>query len=167
MLPAGSAYRYWDKGSVVAGWAASGFDDSGWATGTAPLGYGDAYIVTTLGYGPNAGSKYITTWFRKTFDVEDAASVTAATLELEVDDGAVVYVNGTEWARYNMPGGTVTADTLASSIVEGPQEGSFLAFTVDPALLANGKNVLAIELHQSIANSSDLGIDARVTLQVN
>ena len=166
-LPEGSTYRYWDKGSVAAGWSGSGFDDNAWSTGTAPLGYGDAYVVTTVGFGPNAGSKYISTWFRTSFDVASAAAVTTATIELNVDDGALVFLNGAEWVRWNMPDGATTPDTLASGIVDGAQEGQFIGFDVDPSLLVSGKNVLAIELHQAVANSSDLGIDARVTLDLN
>ncbi len=51
--------------------------------------------------------------------------------------------------------------------MDGPQEGTFTPFAVDPSLLVNGKNVLAIEVHQAVANSSDLGIDARITLVQN
>ena len=166
-LPEGSLYRYRDTGSVAAGWSGSGFDDSAWATGTAPLGFGDAYIVTTVGFGPNPDSKYISTWFRTTFDVASAAAVTTATLELTVDDGAIVFLNGTEWVRSNLPNGAITPSTLALSIVDGAQEGEFLAFDVDPSLLVDGQNVLAIEVHQAVSNSSDLGIDARVTLNLN
>ena len=82
-------------------------------------------------------------------------------------DGAIVFLNGTEWVRSNLPNGAITPSTLALSIVDGAQEGEFLAFDVDPSLLVDGQNVLAIELHQSEANSSDLGIDARVTLNLN
>jgi hypothetical protein len=165
-LPDGSTYRYWDKGSVPANWSDPGFDDSGWATGAAPLGYGDAHIVTDVAYGPNANSKYITTWFRTTFDVMNAASVSAATLELMRDDGAMAFLNGTEVARSNLPNGAITSNTLASNLVQNAgQETMFFAFTVDPTALVEGTNVLAIEVHQAVADSSDLGIDARVTLE--
>ena len=167
VLPEGSTYRYWDQGSVAPTWTGSGFDDSAWPTGTAPLGYGDGYIVTTVGFGPNPGAKYISTWFRTSFQVENAAAVTKALIELEVDDGAIVFLNGTEWVRWNMPNGAVDASTLASGIVDGAQEGQFIGFDVSPSLIVEGKNVLAIELHQAVANSSDLGIDARITLDLN
>jgi len=167
VLPEASTYRYWDQGSVAGSWSASGFDDSTWPTGTAPLGYGDAYIVTTVGYGPNPGAKYISTWFRTSFEVADAAAVTTATIELNVDDGALVFLNGTEWVRWNLPEGAITPSTLASGLVDGFQEDQFIGFAVDPALLVSGKNVLAIEVHQAVQNSSDLGIDARVTLNLN
>jgi hypothetical protein len=118
-----------------------------------------------VGFGGNPNSKYITTWFRTTFDVTNVASVMSATLELMRDDGARAFVNGAEAARTNMPNGAIDTDTLASDIVDGGEETIFFAFVLDPALLAEGQNSLAIEVHQAVDNSSDLGIDARITLQ--
>lgn len=167
VLPEGSVYRYWDQGTVASGWDESGFSDAMWPTGTAPLGYGDFYIVTNVGYGPSQQSKYISTWFRTTFDVANKDAVTAATLELNVDDGAVVFLNGNEWVRWNMPDGAVMTSTLASNIVDGGAENTFIGFTVDPSMLVTGENVLAVEVHQAVANSSDLGFDARLILTQN
>ena len=167
VLPEESVYRYWDQGSVAPGWFNPAFDDSMWPSGPAPLGFGDPYIVTTVGFGPNPDSKYVSTWFRTTFDVPNAAAVLTATIELKVDDGAVVLLNGNEWVRWNMPNGAISQSTLASSIIEAADEGFFIPFDVNPSLLVDGENVLAIEVHQAILNSTDLGIDSRITLLVN
>jgi hypothetical protein len=164
-LPEGSSYFFWDNGSVAANWFDPAFDDSNWEKGLAPLGFGDPHIVTTVGFGPNPQSKFITTWFRTAFNVMNAASVTGATLELLRDDGARVFLNGVEAARSNMPNGAINDSTLASNIVDGNQEDNFIALPVDPALFVEGQNVLAIEVHQAVANSSDLGIDARIILE--
>ncbi|HZF49007.1 MAG TPA: beta galactosidase jelly roll domain-containing protein [Polyangiaceae bacterium] len=164
-LPEASLYSYWDKGSVAANWSEPGFDDSGWPMGAAPLGYGDPHIATQVSFGPNQGSKYITTWFRTTFDVKNAASVSWVTLELLRDDGARAFLNGVEVARSNMPDGSITPATEALNAVQGAEETTFHTFTVDPALLVEGPNRLAIEVHQASDNSSDLGMDARVTLE--
>jgi hypothetical protein len=162
-LPEGSTYKYWDMG-VLPGpnWTTPGFVDAAWASGPAPLGYGDPHIVTTVGYGASAQAKYITTWFRTSFEVK--GPVSAAKVEILRDDGAVAYINGTEVARSNMPAGAISANTLASGI--SPDETSFFSFPVDPAILVEGSNVLAVEVHQAAANSSDLGFDARVTIEV-
>jgi hypothetical protein len=164
-LPEGSSYLFWDNGSVAANWFDPAFDDSNWEKGFAPLGFGDPHIVTTVGFGPNPQSKFITTWFRTTFNVMNAASVVGATLELMRDDGARVFLNGAEAARSNMPNGAINDGTLASNIVENNQEELFFSLPLDPALFVEGQNVLAIEVHQAVANSSDLGIDARVILE--
>ena len=51
------------------------FNDSGWSTGPAELGYGDAPEgrpeATVVSFGPNAGAKYITTYFRRAFTVSN------------------------------------------------------------------------------------------------
>ena len=80
------------------------------------------------------------------------------------DDGAVVYLNGSEVFRNNMPAGTVLYNTLAVDAVGGTNEDLFLTADIDPARLRTGENVVAVELHQANGSSSDtvfdLGLDA-------
>lgn len=167
-LPEGSMWKYWDNGLLPdPNWTAPAYLDIAWESGAAPLGYGsDPHIVTVVGYGPNAQSKYITTWFRTAFNVMGAKEISAAKIEILRDDGAVAYLNGTEVARSNMPAGAIMTNTLASGIVDGAEETTWFSFPIDPALFVEGSNVLAVEVHQSVANSSDLGLDARVTIEV-
>ena len=93
----GSIWAYDDQGEAAAGWTDAGFDDSGWALGDAPLGYGDPHIVTTIDFGPNPDQKRTTSYFRTTFEV--SGSLVSAELGLMRDDGAVVYLNGVEAVR--------------------------------------------------------------------
>jgi len=72
------------------------------------------------------------------------------------DDGAVVYLNGREVFRSNMPSGTISPGTLASSTVGGTDESTLYEADLDPGWLVTGRNVMAVELHQSDAASSDL-----------
>lgn len=66
LVPAGSVWKYLDNGTDQGtAWRGTGFDDSAWASGPAPLGYGDP-VSTTVNYGPDPNNKYITTYFRKT-----------------------------------------------------------------------------------------------------
>ena len=163
LVAQGATWRYLDDGSDQGtAWRQEGFDDSAWAAGPAQLGYGDGDEATLLSYGPDSSNKYTTTWFRKTFDVADAATLTGLTLELLRDDGAVVWLNGVEVARTNMPAGTVTSATRASSAIGGANESTFLQFTLDPATLHTGTNTLAVEIHQASATSSDISFDLRL-----
>jgi hypothetical protein len=156
LVAAGSTWRFHDLGADLGtGWRALGYDDSSWSTGAAPLGYGDP-MATTVGFGLDAARKHITTYFRRSFTATHGFS--ALVLNLRRDDGAVVYVNGTEVARSNMPVGTVTAATLAARAVAGADEITAFAIPVTAALY-NGVNVVAVELHQSDLGSSDLGFD--------
>ncbi len=75
------------------------------------------------------------------------------------DDGEVVYLNGTEVYRTNMPTGSINYLTLASSTVVGTEEDIFHETSVDPGLLVNGTNVLAVEIHQINLTSSDISFD--------
>jgi len=156
----GSVWRYLDDGSSQgAAWRAPGFDDSAWQSGPAQLGYGDGDEATVVSYGPDPNNKYITTYFRHSFTIADASQFTHLALRLLRDDGAVVYLNGTEVARDNMPAGAVNYQTTALSAVGGSDEDRFFEFTVSPSLLVDGPNVLAVEIHQSSGHSSDISFD--------
>lgn len=108
LLPAGSTWKYLDNGSNQGtAWRASAFDDSSWAQGPAQLGYGDGDEATVVSFGPTSTAKYITTYFRKSISVANPAAFTSLTLRARRDDGIVVYINGVEVWRDNMPTGTV------------------------------------------------------------
>ena len=78
------------------------------------------------------------------------------------DDGAVAYLNGREIHRSNLPQGNVRHDTFASLTVGGNEESAFHPFTFDPALLVEGKNVIAVEVHQTSRTSSDISFDFKL-----
>jgi hypothetical protein len=164
-IPTGSAWRYLDTGTTpaVAWRGGTSFDDSTWKNNNAQLGYGDGDETTVVGFGPDANNKYITTYFRKTFNVADRNAITALNLRLLRDDGAVVYLNGTEVFRTNMPTGTITGTTLASTAIGGADETTFILGSLSTAGLLNGTNTLAVELHQSAGNSSDISFDLELT----
>ena len=159
LVPRGSVWKYLDNGSDQGtAWQGTNFNDSGWASGPARLGYGGDGEVTAVNYGPDINNKYITTYFRKTFAVLNPSAFTTLNLNLLRDDGAVVYLNGTEIRRDNMPTGTITYTTLASSTIGGTDEQTFFPSTV-ANLLLNGNNLLAVEVHQAATNSSDISLD--------
>ena len=168
-INAGSTWKYLDNGTDQGtAWKESEFDDSAWAAGPAELGYGDASEgrpeTTVVNCGPNAPTcttnNFMTTYFRKEFNVPDASIYSGLNLNLLRDDGAVVYLNGTEIWRTNMPTGTVTYTTPASAAITAADETIFVS---PPAVLANtlvdGTNVLAVEIHQSSATSTDISFD--------
>lgn len=166
-VPTNSNWKYRDNGvDLGSSWRASNFNDSAWASGNAELGYGDNDEATVVSYGPDANNKYITTYFRKSFTVADVSAVSGLTLRLKRDDGAVVYINGVEATRSNMPTGAITAATLAASAVGGADEATFYSFSINPGLLVNGNNVIAIEVHQSSASSSDVSFDAELKMTI-
>jgi hypothetical protein len=160
----GAIWKYNDKGLNL-GTPADGaawfghvdYDDGPWAQGASQLGYGDGdeSPTGTVGYGGNSGNKYVTTYFRHEFTITDASRYTTLTLRFLRDDGGVVYLNGEEAFRSNMPDGEITYLTRASSGLGNPEESTFYEYPVNPARLLNGRNVLAVEIHQYSGKEPD------------
>jgi len=157
-------WKYLDDGSDQGtAWRESGFVDTAWAIGTAELGYGDGIEGaegTEVGFGGNASEKYITTYFRKQFNVTNAANINGLLLGLRRDDGAVVYLNGTEIWRSGMPTGVISSTTLATNGSGGADETTFhMKSDVPVNLLLEGTNTIAVEVHQTLQTSSDISFD--------
>lgn len=165
LIGEGASWQYLDNGSnQSAAWSKLGFDDSGWKTGKAPFGYGDGDETTQIDFGANANAKHVTTYFRRVFMVNRHDTIPALSLQLLRDDGAVVYLNGQEILRDNMPASPVAIghQTQASSVVDGHDEHHFYPFEIDPAGLIEGANLLAVEVHQANRTSSDLRFDLKL-----
>jgi hypothetical protein len=152
-------WKYLDTGvDQGTAWRATGFNDTAWSSGQAELGYGDGDETTVISFGPNSAAKYITSYFRKSFTVANPNSIAALTMRVRRDDGIVVYLNGTEVARDNLPTGTISFSTSAPTAA--PDEGNtWLTFSVPANLLVAGANVIAAEVHQNGGGSSDLTFD--------
>ena len=157
-----SSWKYLANGSNQGtAWRATAFNDATWPTGTAAFGYGTSGITTTVSFGNNNKKKYITTYFRKTISIADASLFNSFTLNLKRDDGAVVYINGTERFRSNMPTGTISFNTKASS--EATDNGtSIQTTTLSAGSLVTGTNVIAVEIHQAANNGPDLFFDLQL-----
>jgi hypothetical protein len=164
-------WRYYDQDStlVPTNWASPTFDDSGWSTGDAMLGYesaGDPSLPdfsTLIGFGPNINNKYLSAYFRRAFVVTNASEIMNAAIGLRRDDGAVVYLNGIEVARNNMPGGTIGPTTQATSKSGGDLNDHYFQHIFDPALLLQGTNLMAVRVHQEKVDSPDMRFDLELT----
>ncbi len=168
IIPYGASWKYLDNGTNQGtAWKNVGFSDSGWKSGAAQLGYGDGDEATVVGYGSNANSKFITTYFRTTFNVSNPASFSGYTINVRRDDGIVVYINGTEVFRDNMPAGTISYTTLSSTNC-ADDGGSIETKTLTPAgsAIVSGANTIAVEIHQTGGTSSDISFDLQLTAAV-
>ncbi|MDA0812198.1 MAG: lamin tail domain-containing protein [Verrucomicrobia bacterium] len=113
---------------------------------------------------PALNDPYATTYYFETdipFDADTAARVDHLLLSHLVDDGLVVYVNGTEVLRYNMPTGAVTFDTLAIDNIEATWIEDIRIPATD---LMAGPNRVSVELHQARPGSSDVVFGARLKM---
>ncbi|MDA0813407.1 MAG: lamin tail domain-containing protein, partial [Verrucomicrobia bacterium] len=160
----GAEWRFHDSGeNLGVAWRNPGYDDSQWSSGRGQLGYGERDETTVVSTGPDPFLKNPTTYFRRNFDVADAAAVTDLNLELLRDDGAVVYLNGTEILRDDMPEGAITFDSLAVDGASGSSESTFFSFELPLGAIVTGRNVLAVEIHQESVGSSDMSFDLGLT----
>ena len=156
----GATWRYLDDGSDQGtAWRSSGFDDAGWASGPAELGYGDGDEATVIEDGPN-DNRYPTSYFRRTFEIENLAEVTSLQMRTKYDDGIAVFVNGTEVARENL-----ADDAEFDTYADGSRrpENAFSDFTISTSALVSGTNTIAVEVHQHEPDSSDVSFDMELT----
>ncbi len=168
LLPTGAVWKYLDDGSDQGtNWSALVFDDRSWKSGPAELGYGDAMKgrpeATQISYGSNPTNKWVTYYFRHTFNVTQADDLQGLTLNLLRDDGAVVYLNGTEVFRSNMPEGPINYLTPAANAVAGVEETTYFSKVVEADAVRDGTNILAAEVHQASRDSPDLSFDVVFT----
>ena len=153
-IDGGASWRFLrGSGTVPASWKLTDFDDSAWELGPASIGYGDGDDLTELA---DMEDGYLAIFCRKSFQVADPALLDQLMLSVLYDDGLVAYLNGVEVGRANMPAGTPTAATEASSGIEP----SIAQIKVPASRLRTGKNVLAVSVHNSDLGSSDLTFSA-------
>jgi len=150
-------------------WNQPTYDDTAWTTATAPVGYGETGLGTTLTVGKPSGGANQVTCFRKTFTVPDPSLVYQLAAELNADDGAVIWINGQQAVRCNMPyepvaiSFTSRATGALDGVGDGEAENLFVPYRLNPALLVAGINTIAVEVHQfqygSSGNPNSASID--------
>ncbi|MBL9134149.1 MAG: hypothetical protein JNG86_23245, partial [Verrucomicrobiaceae bacterium] len=147
-----SGWRYSSTAvSPPDGWQLPGFNDSTWPADNGafshPLPSPNFTDTTDLG----AVQGRVTCYFRRQFTAPAPVSGVPM-VRLACDDGAVIYVNGIEAARHNMPGGSIYPDTPASESVEGEKAKQIHIYPVDPALIIPGQtNTIAVEVHDAVS----------------
>ncbi|MCC6546899.1 metallophosphoesterase [Candidatus Sumerlaeota bacterium] len=158
LIAANSHWRFLDDGSDQdSAWRFPEFNDRQWKMGRGKFGYGDNSETTLVGDGDSTAGVHITTYFRRPVYVPDPDKFSELTMKVQHDDGAVVYANGVEVMRVNMPTGAITAGTQA--IAATSNEEGFTTSTLDGSALHRGTNVFAVEVHQFDPTSSDMGFN--------
>ncbi|MEM1206124.1 MAG: metallophosphoesterase family protein [Acidobacteriota bacterium] len=170
LVAAGAEWRFLDDGSDPGEvWTHLDYDDDGWRSGPAKLGYGEGDEATIVRCRPGwqlgepcpeggPDDRHPATFFRHVFEVEDPAAFSRLRLRLLKDDGAVVYLNGRPVAHANLPPGRPGFDAYAAHAVE--DERAWTDYRLEPGrLLSKGRNVLAVQLHQAGGGSDDLAFD--------
>jgi hypothetical protein len=158
----GSEWRYLDNGSNPGtSWTGLNYNDAAWKAGLAEFGYGDGDEATIVSFGTNTRKKFLTTYFRRSFTITDTLLFGRYELSLRRDDGAIVFVNGTEVFRTNMPSGSVNFNGRASSEPADDGKTAVLA-NLPTSAFRNGNNVIAVEIHQSSPAGEDISFDLQL-----
>ncbi len=164
----GDEWAYNDSdGDLGAAWRLLAYDDGEWSRGNGPLGYGGIKNGTdsvSLATQVNGTSRQPTSYFRKTFEIGDASAFLALNLSLLSDGGVAISLNGVEAFRGSNLAAGFDYNTLPSPDTDDGNEGDYTTFSLDPAFLINGMNVIAIELHNSPGNS-DMALDLELAGQ--
>jgi hypothetical protein len=166
LVTSGNQWKYYDQGNnLPTNWNSLAYNDGAWSTGNTEMGYGDGDENTGVGFGLNNNNKYITTYFRKTIVVTNPSQFSHLDLSVLRDDGAVVYINGIEVWRSNMPNGPITFNTLANGAIAWPFEDDWHNAQISASNLVNGNNVIAVEIHQDDVSSSDISFNLSLIAQ--
>jgi hypothetical protein len=155
-------------------WTTSGFNDASWDSGNDGFGYdtGPDLIDVIQTDIIEAQGVYSSFYLRKKFTVQDPAELTELAVQIDYDDGFVMYINGTEIRRSSFPAGTpgpgesIPFDAFSNdheSSNNGVTPTALLKFNIDladyPGLLKAGSdNVVAIHGFNVNLGSSDLFI---------
>lgn len=172
IFPLNQPWRYNQSGPAYdATWATQAHPEGGaWATGPGTLAYESSAtgpLGTPLTF-PGLNAPYVMTYYFETeFNLTalQLASLSQLKLKHFLDDGAVIYINGVEAVRVNMPSGPITSATPASANVEA---GTALspAVLLPPNLLVPGSNRLSVEVHQCATGNSDIVWGAQLDLDL-
>ncbi len=160
LIPGGSDWKYSDAGQDLGtNWTLPDYDDTAWSHGPGQFGYGDPTVATTVSYGTNATNKYTTTYFRRQFVVPDNVGLANLDFHLLRRDGAVVWLNGAEVFRANLPAGVISYTNLALSLAANEAAHSYFQSNVVVSSPLTGTNVVAVELHPASPLARSIGFD--------
>ncbi len=158
IIDRGDEWRYLVPASDLGpAWFGTGYDDSSWGNDPSGFGYGDGDDSTELG-------PVISVFIRKTFALADPGSLDSLVLSVDYDDAFVAYLNGHEVARSNIGSpGEVTpfhqpaAANHEAALFQGGVPEYFPIASPEDQLL-EGQNLLAIQVHNLNAGSTDLSL---------
>jgi hypothetical protein len=161
-----SIWKYLDGGADPGpDWFRPETDLSFWPSGLPQFGFGEDDQRTVVNFlNPADNSIYPAYYFRHAFMATNAAAYSNLVVRLLRDDGAIVYLNGLELFRENMPAGPVDHHTYASA--GAVDENVFTDHWINPVRLLEGTNHLAVEIHNQAPRSEDISFDLRLLVNL-
>ncbi len=161
-----AANWHWRKGLSEASspdpaaWRQPDFDDGDWDTGPAPLFYGEPLNGTELG---DMRGGYTSAYLRAAFQVDDPSQLSLLRLQVLSDDGCIIWINGHEILRFNVPDGELPFDATALGTFAEPLPTETYDVKDIRSVLVPGRNVVAVHgFNASLSGSSDFVIEVSV-----
>lgn len=148
--------------SPVDAWRDVNFDDSSWPGGQAPIGYGTTVACNT----PLSDMKgsYSTVYARRSFTIASGNVPETLNLRVRYDDGCIVWINGNEVFRANMPATNEVAYNTFSTGTVTTSTWTTLSLNETDSYLHGGSNVICIQgANVTLNGSSDFNFDAELT----
>ncbi|WCJ60368.1 lamin tail domain-containing protein [Fontisphaera persica] len=174
LVASNAVYRffrgYTEASTPIQAWRSLNFDDSSWESGPAPFYYENQPGSATAYTGNTAlldmYGAYTCVFLRRVFQVPNPSVVAMAFARGRADDGYVLYLNGVDIGRHNMPAGDLSITTRPSggAVAEPPTNNYFV---ISSNLILAGSNVLAVQAFNDQVTSSDFLIDLELVGYIN
>ncbi len=141
-------------------WTELKFAADSWKTGEAPFGFEYKEARTVL---DEMKGKHTTLYMRHVFEVEQADSVAEIGLMINYDDAFIAYLNGKEVVRKGVGKGS----GKDAQQIKNHDASRYNYFPLKDfeKYLKDGRNVLAIEAHNSSVESNDFLVDPYLVLE--
>ena len=132
-------------------WYQTGFNDAAWSSGKGGIGYGDGDDSTVI-------AQCRSLYMRRQINIPDVSIIDNLLLDIDYDDGFILYLNGVEVARSSnvtatLPAWNATATDHEAVMYTG---GSPTRFVLKPSMLVNGINTVAVHVLNQSLTSTDL-----------
>jgi hypothetical protein len=148
-------------------WRLTGFvegnDPVSWQSGGTPIGYGASGLSTTLGDMRQVTGTpgYTSIYMRQTFTISGAVPNTVK-LRVNVDDGVIVWINGTELPRFHVTSGDKNYNSTSGVTHDAAWEE--ITLTNASSFLVAGVNTIAVHVLNTQITSSDLTFNLELSV---
>ena len=141
---------------IDAKWYSDSFDDKEWEKGVSGFGYGNSNVETQVPSGT------MSIFVRNKFQVNGIDKIDRLVLNLDYDDGFVVYINGVEVARENLGKSGVdpvfdeASPSYVNPLISNGKKTLRINLSDFRNYLREGENTFAARIHNVSNTSSDL-----------
>ncbi len=169
VLPASGTGWRWRPGdseasSPVGDWRETSFvEDNSWNPATLPIGFGGVGNMIFKTRISGMRGSYSSLFLRNEFTIAPGEIPPALQLRFMLDDGFVLWINGVEVYRENMPGQTGDEPALSDEASGNYAENASVVETLEASgSFVEGINTVSVQLFNARVGSSDLGLDLQL-----